>query len=180
MVRAALDVKTAEDYARWQKAALRAVGPAREAMRRYQQFVVRALDERGDPITDYAVELAQKDEKGRLKRLRHFDLDVHVYKADESLRCFHVDLEKLDPEGLPNLWVRVAASSGSKLVDYHGHDAGGDAFWDAVLDLTPLLRDSEVTFFYPHTTTLVEIRLNREPMPLDGRNDVLWFVTDDE
>ena len=176
MVRAALDVETAADYARWQRAATRAVGPAREAMHRYQQFVVRALDERGDPVPDYAVELAQRDGRGRLKRVKAFDLDVHVYGADPSLRCFHVDLERLNPDGLDNLWVRVAASSGSQLVGYHGHGAEADAFWNAALDLTPLLRDAGVTFFYPHTTTLVELRLNREPMPLEGRNQVLWFV----
>ena len=32
------------------------------------------------------------------------------------------------------------------------------------------------TFFFPYTTTLVEIRMNREPMPLTGINKVLWFA----
>jgi hypothetical protein len=33
-----------------------------------------------------------------------------------------------------------------------------------------------VKFFFPLTTTLVELRLNREPMPPTGINRLLQFV----
>lgn len=32
-----------------------------------------------------------------------------------------------------------------------------------------------VRFFHPFTTTLVEIRVDREPMPLEGFNDLSFF-----
>lgn len=44
--------------------------------------------------------------------------------------------------------------------------------WTGVIDLSSL---EKISFFYPFTTTLAEIRLNREPQPAIGRNDVLWF-----
>jgi hypothetical protein len=43
-----------------------------------------------------------------------------------------------------------------------------------VIEFEPALLDG-TSFFTPFTTTLVEIRMNREPMPLTGRNRVLWF-----
>ena len=54
-----------------------------------------------------------------------------------------------------------------------------DGKWDARVAITPMLRDTEVKFFYPLTTTLIELRLNREPMPLAGRNTVFWFLDGD-
>ena len=76
----------------------------------------------------------------------------------------------------------MIASSGSRFVSYHGVGsekmAGGparDGKWDAMLDLRPVIGDQKLRFFFPYTTTLVELRLNREPMPLTGFNDVLWF-----
>ena len=143
--------------------------------------MVRALDERGDPITDYNLQLLT----GEAKKLRLFGIDVHSYSADKSLRCFHVNLSKLKPEGLTGLQIRVIASSGSRFVSYHGVgsekmtlDASGpnrNGKWDAMLDLLPVIGDQKLKFFFPYTTTLLELRLNREPMPLTGFNDVLWF-----
>jgi hypothetical protein len=43
------------------------------------------------------------------------------------------------------------------------------------LDISPLLKSKKFSLFYPFTTTLIELMLNREPLPLDGRNDVFWF-----
>ena len=95
-----------------------------------------------------------------------------------------VDLSELRPEERRTLQLRLIAQSGTELVAYYGHDsetftADGDAQggkWDAKIDLTPWLHDKEVKFFHPLTTTLVEIRLNREPMPPRGVNQLLEFV----
>ena len=54
-------------------------------------------------------------------------MDVHPYRADNSLRCFHVNLTllgRLWGGTFPDIWVRVIASSGSALVGYHGIDSG--------------------------------------------------------
>jgi hypothetical protein len=109
---------------------------------------------------------------------------VHTYKGDSSLRCFHVRLADLDYKKLPNLWVRVIASSGSQLVGYLGFgsekpaDAPAldrEAKWDGTLDISSLPSDTGIKFFYSFTTTLIELRLNREPLPLTGKNEICWF-----
>jgi hypothetical protein len=44
-----------------------------------------------------------------------------------------------------------------------------------IVDISSLLTDTGIKFFYPFTTTLIELRLNREPLPLIGKNEVAWF-----
>lgn len=184
LVRAALRVSSREEFDAWQRRAAEAARPALERMDRWQQFVVRAVDERGDPIPDYNIQLHTRS-GGSEEHVEEFSTDVHAYGADPSFRCFHVNLTRLDPERLPNLWMRVIASSGSQLVGYHGY--GSDKFnddrtrvrrngvWDAEVELTPMLRDHEVRLFVPYTTTLIELRLNREPLPLVGKTRLTFF-----
>ena len=62
-----------------------------EAMQNlYQQFIVHAVDERGDPITDYNLQLFSDGAK-----IEEFDAEVDVYGGDASYRCFHVDVTRL-------------------------------------------------------------------------------------
>ncbi len=150
----------------------------------WQQFVVRAVDERGDPVPDYYVEVLSQED-GAFQILEDFSLDVHAYAEDPSMRCFHVNLRKLDPGARTSLALALTAPSGTELIAYRGESS--ERFtsagvlqdhpeWDAIIDLTSLLSNSEVKFFYPYTTTLVEIQLNREPMPAPGVSAVLRFV----
>lgn len=188
MVVTALGVSDEADYLAWQQSEpVMAAVQRRGRMTPYQQFVVRCVDERGDPIPDYNIQLLGRSaDEQRARPLRAFSLDVHVYKGDPSLRCFHVDVRDFLNTGMETLRLRVIASSGSRLVGYHGYgsdkvSADGtqtrdDGKWDAEIDITAMTSQSEVKFFYPLTTTLIEIRLNREPLPLSGVNDVLWFV----
>ena len=175
------------EYLKWGEkySSLTEDGLARVDEDRWQQFVIRLIDERGDPVPDYYVELADED-----AILEDFASDVHAFTADPSLRSFHVNLSKLAPERRASLHLRLGARSGTELIAYHG--AGSEVFtragtpaddapasgWDARFDLTPLLRDSEVKFFFPYTTTLVEITINREPLPAAGVSDLLRFVRD--
>ena len=83
---------------------------------------MRAVDERGDGVSDYFIEIGTiKDSK--FKPLDDFDMDVHAYRDDESYRCFHVDLDRLKPESLTAIALRVIASSGTELVGYHGYNS---------------------------------------------------------
>jgi hypothetical protein len=50
-----------------------------------------------------------------------------------------------------------------------------EAKWDATLNISSLPKDTGIKFFYPFTTTLIELQLNREPLPLTGKNEVCWF-----
>jgi pimeloyl-ACP methyl ester carboxylesterase len=157
--------------------------------KRWQQFVVRLVDERRDPVPDYNASLYVKRVGGRETELASFRKDVHAYERDKSLRNFHVDVTALlDPASIERLHLRLIASSGSQLVGYRGfssinHDAdGGLPVEEVCIDLKPLLqkessdKDRSFRFFYPNTTTLVEIRTNREPLPYPGTNRVYEFV----
>lgn len=187
MVKGALRVSSQTEYQSWLKTKeVKAALARRSEMKRYQQFVVRVVDERSDPVTDYNLELFTRT-GSREQVFRSFSESVHVYKADASLRCFHVALDDvLDPPPT-NLWLRIIASSGSRLVNYHGFGSekvdpygaqvNEEGKWDAEVDISDTVRKAaEVKFFYPFTTTLVEVTLNREPMPLSGKNTVFWFV----
>ena len=82
--------------------------------------------------------------------------------------------------------MRVIASSGTELVGYYGYRSSADVQttphdlnkWDAIIQFDPAIGSKEVQFFFPYTTTLIELRLNREPMPLTGINKVFWFLQD--
>ena len=184
LVDRALGVNSAAEYEKWHRDAARSTGPARRKMDAWQQFIIRAVDERSDPISDYNVQLFTRTARGRESAVAPFDMNVHTYRGDPSLRCFHVNLSKAGIDRLENLWIRVMASSGSQLVGYQGYGSGAsdgpgdpsdDGKWDAELDISSLADDAGVQFFHPFTTTLVELRMNREPLPLTGQNQVCWF-----
>jgi pimeloyl-ACP methyl ester carboxylesterase len=187
MTMAALAVENSDDYDAWAEryAGSQQRERALDGKEQWQQFVMHAVDERGDPVPDYYLDLGTVDD-GEFAPLEHFSLDTHPFTDDPSYRCFHVNLEKLGPAERRTLQLRLIAQSGTELVAYYGHDsetftAAGDeqaepGKWDAKVDLTPWLHDEEVKFFYPFTTTLVEIRLNREPMPPIGISQLLEFV----
>ncbi|BAY91928.1 MULTISPECIES: esterase/lipase family protein [unclassified Tolypothrix] len=141
----------------------------------WQQFVVRAVDERDDPIPDYHIQVFTQG-NDNFQAIDNFAANVHTYSGDKSLRCFYVNLNRIlnpqnlqQPTNLPNLMMRVIASSGSQLIDYLGVNNKGE--WDAQMDISYLLRESKVRLFWPFTTTLIELKLNREP-----RKDVAKFL----
>ena len=185
MVDEALQVSSAASFTQWIDDATKRTQRARAKMDEWQQFVVRVVDERGDAVPDYNIQLFRRGTgTGPRDSIHQFDVDVHTYKSDSSLRCFHVRLADLDYKKLPNLWIRVIASSGSQLVGYQGFGSEKatespavqrEGKWDATLDLSSLADDTGIKFFYPLTTTLIELKLNREPLPLTGKNEVCWF-----
>lgn len=191
LVVSALQVRDQNGFESWTSDARGKTAKASEDLEKrgevWQQFVVRAMDERGDPISDFHMELFTKDSKGVAEDLEEFDLEVHAYSTDKSYRCFHVNVprlkEALQERAGHTLWVRIIASSGSALVGYHG--VGSDKFtpdatvmnqdgvWDAQLELPGL--DDEL-FNRPFTTTFAEIVLNRDPTPFGQvANDICAF-----
>ena len=177
----ALQVNSAAGYDQWLGSARTFSQEAANSVDKWQQFVMHVVDERGDPIPDFHIQLMTREPEGDFVELEGFDLDVHAYKTDPSFRCFHVNLTRLEAQKPDNMWIRLIASSGTELVGYAGYGsqpaAKGVAEVDtaAQIELTDLLHDSQTKFFYPFTTTLVEIRLNREPLPLEGENKVCKF-----
>jgi hypothetical protein len=183
LVAEALQVDSKASYDAWIKKATASSAPTLKGMEKWQQFIIRALDERGDPITDFNLQLYKKDNPtGRYKPV---NMDVHTYAADNSLRCFHVNLDDIAYEGMQSLRLEFMASSGTQLLGYYEYrspdnktepEEGQPTF---TMDLTPLLKNEDVRFFYPFTTTLIEIVLNREPLPLRDVNKITQFLVDE-
>jgi len=74
-------------------------GNPETVMEGWQQFVVRAVDERGDGVSDYVLDVLQKEATdGKISWIPFKEMytDVHAYGADRSFRCFHLRL----PEGI--------------------------------------------------------------------------------
>jgi hypothetical protein len=185
MVLQALDVSSGAGYEAWAARHRPASAAALKSAKatRWQQFIVHAIDERGDGIADYFVQLGRVANR-RFEPLRAFDVDVHAYREDESYRCFHVNLDELHGQKMETLSLRVIASSGTELVAYHGFNSSPNVDesdrewnkWNSVIEFDATIGGKKVQFFHPFTTTLVELRLNREPMPLTGINRVFWFL----
>lgn len=176
----ALRVRSGAEYAAWRRAAAEETRAARAALVPWQQFVARAVDERGDPVRDWNLQLALSD--GRT--LTPFTQDVHVYRGDPSLRTFHVNLSRLQERGLlagrpRRLAAQLFASTGTPRVLYTGALADPAAAdrpdragtWYGTLDLSSVLPGGATRFFHPFTTTFVELRLDRDP--LTGRGMVI-------
>ena len=186
LVDEALQVSSKEQFETWCTAAKDWSTPPKK----YQQFVIHLVDERGDGVSDYHVELFSV--AGGEAECLPFDLDMHAYEADKSFRCFHIELDELiNAPG--DLWMRVTISSGTFLVAYRGRSNKG---FPGARDRAELPRefvdsdqqrgvDAEPTeinlllepyraakkppgvpeLFYEFTTTLVEITVDREPLP---------------
>lgn len=182
LVAKALQVVDSNSYKSWIDEALRVSKPTYEKMPKWQQFVIRAIDERGDPIRDFNLQLYKKDApNGKYKPVQ---MDVHTYAADSSLRCFHINLDEIAYTNTKSLRMEFMASSGTRLLGYYDYrdpmdttepDEGQPTF---SMDLTPLLKDEDLRFFYPFTTTLIEIVLNREPLPLHNINQITQFLVE--
>lgn len=161
--------------------------------RGWQQFVIRALDENGDPVTDYSVTLCSDPTGLPGAVLQEFEADVHPYRADPSFRCFHVNLPaQVLPQDSASgattppaqrLYIRLNASTGTPLLQYQPYDGQGKPIplnpknGDVMLDITSLTSVQD-RLFQPYTTTLIEIRVNRETLPLDAASKLLYFLDD--
>lgn len=148
------------------------------AMEGWQQFVVHARDEWGDGISDYLIDVLKK-ENGNWVKFDEMYTDVHAYGADQSYRCFHIRLPKgISGAGTP-LRARVNASTGTELMAYRAYGAGvrdlGAGAEPVELDITKLDDGGKGTLFFPFTTTMIEILLNREPLPFDRESRILTF-----
>lgn len=189
-------------YAEWEARAIAYGAPALEKMNQqsaveggstaagWQQFVVHLVDDHDDGIKDYNLQLflgsdlTQSDDP----EFRPVPVIVDSYGGDSSYRCLYVrlteDLLKLNTPGGPagKLWIELLASSGTRYVEYEAYDGAGqvnrgnnDGPKATKLEITKLAQGSD-TLFYPYTTTLVQIYLEREPTPLQAVSDLFGFL----
>lgn len=184
MVTDALEVENVNDYTAWIAKTAKLVEQAGHNMQKWQQFIVHATDERGDGIKDFNLQLYKCKNGGDCANDNDWEpvrIEVHAYSTDNSYRSFHVNLDDLRHNELIGLKMEFMASSGTNLLGYLEYIPVTDSVYNIdaqptfSLDLTPLLNNSEYTFFYPFTTTLLEVKLNREPLPPNLVNKVMWF-----
>jgi hypothetical protein len=163
----------------------------------WQQFVMHVKDDHGDGVADYNVQLfvgddlKQSDDPG----YPPVPLIVDSYSGDSSYRCFYVrlseDMIQIGTDGHPKkVWMELIASSGTSYLEYEAYnnlnseDPSATASatrlttvlgaTNAVkLDITDLGSDAKL--FYPYTTTLIEIVLEREPTPLGDVSSLFAF-----
>ena len=163
----------------------------------WQQFVMHVKDDHGDGVADYNVQLfvgddlKQSDDPG----YPPVPLIVDSYSGDSSYRCFYVrlseDMIQVGTDGHPKkVWMELIASSGTSYLEYEAYnnlnseDPSATASatrlttvlgaTNAVkLDITDLGSDAKL--FYPYTTTLIEIVLEREPTPLGDVSSLFAF-----
>jgi pimeloyl-ACP methyl ester carboxylesterase len=139
----------------------------------WQQFVIHARDEHGDPVKDFLIQVFRPDGTP----VPELYADVHAYTTDESYRCFHVQLDKgMCAAGAP-LEVHIRASAGTALVGYRGYGTDNvakamSADADPVVLTIPGELPGGGSLFHPFTTTLVEIVLDRKPYPFVGISSI--------
>jgi hypothetical protein len=159
----------------------------------WQQLLVHVADDHGDGVKDYNLQLFVGDDLSDSDDPNFVPVPVLVdtYTRDASYRCFYIRLsdEMLNlnkPEGnSKKMWLELIASSGSELIEYEAYtDMGGDpqrltidhlGGSPAKLDITSLAQGDE-TLLYPYTTTLLEIFVEREPLPLNDVSTIFSFL----
>ena len=146
-------------------------------MEGWQQFVVHARDERGDGVSDFMIEvLTQQGDSW--PAFEDMYVDVHPYGPDPSFRCFHIRLPTGILAGTIPLKVRIHATTGTILMAYQGY---GDTVEELTvsqpveLNLAGLNKPGS-SLFHPFTTTLIEIILNREPLPFNELSPIFQIV----
>jgi pimeloyl-ACP methyl ester carboxylesterase len=158
-------------YAQW-LAEAKADSRIQAMAQKFQQFIIHAVDERGDPVTDYNLQLFRVDNTGGEVKLEAFTAEVDVYDGDKSYRSFHVDITALLSEAgrnAPGLSVRLIAASGTNYVGYlgYGFEKQTDAIaWDASLTFKGESLE-KFDFFHPYTTTLIKLYIERQVLPPD-------------
>jgi hypothetical protein len=105
--------------------------------------------------------------------------DVHAYGPDSSYRCFHLRLPSILADGGVKLRARINASTGTELLAYQGYSSDGKQLGPTAepveIDLDDL-GEGNGSMFCPFTTTMIQIVLNREPMPLNAVSSLLTFL----
>jgi len=156
----------------------------------WQQFVMHVKDDHGDGVSDYnlqlfvGTDLTQSDDPA----YPAVPVIVDTYSRDSSYRCFYVrltdDLLNAGTDGHPKkVWMELIASSGTAYLEYEAYNSFDKtatrlkpelgASSAVKLDLTDL--GGQAKLFFPYTTTLVEIVLEREPTPLADVSSLFSF-----
>jgi hypothetical protein len=161
----------------------------------WQQLIIHMVDDHGDGVTDYNVQLYLGDslDQSDDPEFPSAKLIANAYTSDNSYRCFYIHLTKDmltlgDGVGPKKMWLELIASSGSALIEYEAytgspqdpqrlaiasHDSTDNS--PVKMDITALT-EGGASLLYPYTTTFIEIFVEREPMPLKAVSTLFGFL----
>ena len=196
-----LGIDNKDEYDAWEARALAFGAPSKAKMDTsdevtngagWQQLWIHMADDHGDGVTDYNIQLyygaalteSDDSEKESVK------LIADTYSSDSSYRCFYIHLTQemmaLKANG-KRMWMELIASSGSTLIEYEAYTgSAADPLRLAIdshdpvenkpvkMDITELT-EGGASLFYPYTTTLMEVFVQREPMPLGKVSSLFTF-----
>jgi len=197
-----LHISNADDYNSWEDAALNFGQPSLAKMDAeslsgaaggagWQQIVIHMVDDHGDGVPDFNFQLFigddlnQSDDPG----FAAVPLIADAYSGDNSYRCFYIrvypDMLNLNGPGKPSkkMWIELIASSGSDLIQYEAYTDEASAPQSLTVDhsggspvkfdITALAQGASL--LYPYTTTLLEVFVEREPIPLGKVSTIFTF-----
>jgi hypothetical protein len=196
-----LGVANEAEYDAWESRALKFGAPSKARMDTsdgvtegagWQQLWIHMVDDHGDGVTDYNIqlyygnELTESDEPGK----ESVKLIADTYSSDSSYRCFYIHLTQEMMALKANnkkMWMELIASSGSELIEYEAYTGSeNDPLCLAInsadpgvnravkMDITSLTEGGG-SLFYPYTTTLLEVFVEREPTPLGTVSNLFTF-----
>jgi len=182
----ALGTQSAEDFRAHQRelAAITEQTYRRTKKPRYQQFLLRALDDQDVPVRDWTVEFfvfrrpargrpevirrqtLRREELGASERIhRLLTAEFHTHSVDPAYRRMLVDVDAVRDElarierrwGTPPvLSAKVHVPRVDRGIEYRLDTLQNVVLYDP---LDP--QRGGLSFFYPNTTTLVELRVDR-------------------
>jgi hypothetical protein len=158
----------------------------------WQQLWIHMVDEHGDGVTDYNIQVFYGDDLSDSDDPAFPPVKVitDTYSSDNSYRCFYIHLtqEMLAlKDNNKKMWLELIASSGSELIEYEAYTGSANDPLRMAIDVhdptlnKPVKMDiTELTegggsLFYPYTTTLMEVFVEREPMPLNQVSNLFTF-----
>jgi hypothetical protein len=158
----------------------------------WQQLWIHMVDDHGDGVTDYNIQLYYGDQltESDDPEKESVELIADTYSSDSSYRCFYIHLKQEMLELKANnkrMWMELIASSGSELIEYEAYTGSAndpqrlaidshnpEANEPVKMDITELTAGG-ASLLYPYTTTLLEVFVEREPMPLGTVSNLFTF-----
>ncbi|MGB6870135.1 MAG: hypothetical protein WBD93_11045 [Acidobacteriaceae bacterium] len=158
----------------------------------WQQLWIHMVDDHGDGVTDYNIQVFYGDDLKESDDPAKEPVKViaDIYSSDSSYRCFYIHLtQEMLALGANNkkMWLELISSSGSALIEYEAYTGSANdplrlaidvhdptANKPVKMDITGL-SEGGGSLFYPYTTTLMEVFVEREPMPLGDVSKLFTF-----
>lgn len=188
LVADAFNVSSDSQFEQWNARASRLADAARVSHKKpekWQQFIIRVLDERGDSVEDWTISLKKKLKGAKDGQYVDID-DLHPYEMNKSYRCLHINLTEsnlADSSGVAEIdsfVMELSMNADSQYVLYsmgqsdHSSPSGDSMFGisEFKVELIDHLMPGAGSFnlLMAYSTTFIDFRVNRQlRLDQDGR-----------